>query len=87
MEQQALMLSAEDKAKIKNIIEVGVRTSQEIADLRAGLSESVKELAAELEIKPAVINKAIRVAFKSSVSSLQDEVDTVEEILHAAGRL
>lgn len=87
MEQQALMLSAEDKAKIKNIIEVGVRTSQEIADLRAGLSESVKELAAELEIKPAVINKAIRVAFKSSVSSLQDEVDVVEEILHAAGRL
>lgn len=86
MEQQALMLSAEDKAKIKNIIEVGVRTSQEIADLRAGLSESVKELAAELEIKPAVINKAIRVAFKSSVSSLQDEVDVVEEILHAAGR-
>jgi hypothetical protein len=87
MEQQALMLSAEDKVKIKNIIEVGVRTSQEIADLRAGLGESVKELAAELDIKPAVINKAIRVAFKSSVSTLQSEVDDVETILHAAGRL
>lgn len=83
---QPLSLSPDDKAKIKNLIEVGIRTTQEIADLKAGLQETVKELAAELEIKPAVLNKAIRVAYKSSVSTLQEEVDTVEEILHAAGR-
>lgn len=82
-----LQLSAEDKVKIKNMIEVGVRTTQEISDLREGLRETVKELADELKVKPAVLNKAIRVAFKSSVSDLQSEVDDVETILHAAGRL
>lgn len=84
--QQPLVLSADDKAKIKNLIEVGIRTTQEIQDLKDGLKETVKELADELGVKPAVLNKAIRVAFKSSVSTLQEEVDTVEEILHAAGR-
>lgn len=83
---QALMLSADDKAKIKNLIEVGIRTTQEIQDLKDGLKETVKEVAEEIGVKPAVLNKAIRVAFKSSVSNLQTEVDTVEEILHAAGR-
>lgn len=86
-EQQALMLSPDDKAKIKNLIDVGVRTTQEIADLKEGLKESVDELAALLSIKPGVLNKAIRIAFKSSVSTMQQEVDVVEEILHAAGRL
>jgi guanylate kinase len=84
---QPLVLSPDDKAKIKNMIEVGIRTTQEIQDLKEGLKETVKELADELDIKPAVLNKAIRVAFKSSVSTLQEEVDTVEEILHAAGRV
>jgi hypothetical protein len=86
-QSQPLVLSPDDKAKIKNMIEVGIRTTQEIQDLKEGLKETVKELADELDIKPAVLNKAIRVAFKSSVSTLQEEVDTVEEILHAAGRV
>lgn len=81
-----LQLSEEDKVKIKNLIEVGIRTSQEIADLREGLRETVKDLSDELKVKPAVLNKAIRTAFKSSVSNLQSEVDAVETLLHAAGR-
>lgn len=83
---ESLNLSPDDRAKIKNLIEVGIRTNQEIADLKAGLGETVKELATELGVKPAILNKAIKTAFKGSVSSLQEEVDTVEEILHAAGR-
>jgi hypothetical protein len=83
---QQLLLSPDDKVKIKNLIDVGIRTTQEISDLKEGLSETVKELASELSVKPAVLNKAIRIAFRSSVADMQVEVDTVEEILHAAGR-
>jgi hypothetical protein len=83
---QQLILSADDKAKIKKLIDVGMATTREIADLREGLKETVNELAAEIGVKSAVLNKAIRVAFKSSVADMQVEVDTVEEILHAAGR-
>lgn len=83
---QVLNLSADDKAKIKKLIDVGIATTREIHDLKEGLTETVKQTATEVGVKPAVLNKAIRVAFKSSVSNLQEEVDTVEEILHAAGR-
>jgi hypothetical protein len=79
-------LTAEDKKKIKHAIDLGLTVSQEIKDLREGLSETVKAVAAELKIKPAVLNKAIRVAFKSSVSKVRQEQETLEEILEAAGR-
>jgi hypothetical protein len=79
-------LTAEDKKKIKHAIDLGIKVSQEIADLRTGLSETVKEVAAELRVKPGVLNKAIRVAFKSSISKARQEQDTLEEILEAAGR-
>lgn len=84
---ESLGLTPDDKVKIKNLIEVGIVTNRQMADLREGLAESIKELAKELEVKPAVLSKAIKVAFKSSVGELQQEVDAVEEILHAAGRL
>ncbi len=82
---QMLTLSADDKAKIKTLIENGVKTTREIATLRESLGEYVKATAAEIGVKPAFLNKAIRVAHKSSVSALQEDVDTIEEILHAAG--
>jgi hypothetical protein len=79
-------LTAEDKKKIKHAIDLGLTVSREIADLRTGLSETVKEVAAELRIKPGVLNKAIRIAFKSSIAKSRAEQETLEEILDAAGR-
>lgn len=85
-EDAPLMLNADDQKKVKHVIEVGLAAYREIADLREGLRETVNDVAKELKIKPAVLNKAIRVAFKSSVTNMQNEVDTVETLLHAAGR-
>lgn len=79
-------LTAEDKKKIKNAIELGLTVSQEIADLREGLKETVKAVADELKIKPGVLNKAIRIAFKSNLAKSRQEQETLEEILEAAGR-
>lgn len=79
-------LTAEDKKKIKHAIDLGLTVSQNIQDLRDGLSETVKAVAAELKIKPAVLNKAIRIAFKSNLAKSRQEQETLEEILDAAGR-
>lgn len=83
---QMKTLNDDDKKKIKHAIDLGLTVSQEIADLREGLKETVVAVAAELKIKPGVLNKAIRVAFKSSLNKARVEQETLEEILEAAGR-
>lgn len=83
---EQLTLSAEDKIKIKALIDFGVSSTAKMNVIREELKEEVKAVAKELSLKPALLNKAIRVANKSSVSTLQSEVDAMEELLHAAGR-
>ena len=48
----ALMFSAEQKAKLIQIVNEGVQVLQEVEDLSAGLSDTIKAVAEELEIKP-----------------------------------
>jgi len=75
-----------DKDKLKETIEKGLRLQQEIADLREDLKAMVTEAAQLVNVKPAILNKAIRVAFKSSLSKQREDIETLEEILEAAGR-
>lgn len=79
-------LSAEDQSKLKHVISEGVKTAQEIEDLKGALSDTVKAVAEELCIKPAVLNRAIRAAFKDTFDTDKETVDDVEEILHIVGR-
>ena len=55
---------APEQAKIKQIVAEGVTVMQEIQDLTEGLNETIKAVAEELEVKPGVIKKAIRIAQK-----------------------
>jgi hypothetical protein len=59
----------------------------EIDDLRGGLRDTVKAIAEELEIKPAVINKAITIAHKDSYKNVADDMDLLDSILAAAGKI
>jgi hypothetical protein len=47
----------------------------------------VKAIAEELELKPTIINKAISIAHKDNYKNLTDDLDTLESILVAAGKL
>lgn len=79
-------LSAEDTKKLKRVIDEGLKITQEVADLKDGFKDVVKAVAEELQLKPADINKAIRVAFKATLEAEKEGVNTVEEILAAVGR-
>lgn len=79
-------LSSEDRAKIKKLIEEGIRVKQEIADLNEGLKDVVKNVAADLSIAPKALNKAITMAFRSTLNEEKDTLNDVEEILVLAGR-
>ena len=47
----------------------------------------IKAIAEELELKPALINKAISVAHKGNYQNISDDMDTLESILNTAGKL
>ena len=76
-----------EKQKLIQIIREGSTVLGEIDDLRSGLRDTVKAIAEEMEIKPAMINKAISVAHKDNYKNLTDDLDTLESILVAAGKI
>lgn len=80
-------LSNDDRQKLKQFMDAGLRVMQEVADLQDGLRDTAKNLSEEFEVKPALLMKALRVAYKSSLEQDRETVDTVENILQATGRL
>lgn len=79
-------LSSDDIAKLKEIVEEGVRINQEVDDLRGGLKDTVKDTAEKLDIPVKVINKAIRLAYKDNLQEEQEQQSDVETVLQAVGR-
>jgi transposase-like protein len=80
-----MSFNPEQIAKLKRVIQEGVQVKREIDDLSVGLKETVAAIAEEMEIKPAVLNKAITKAFKGDFEKDQSDLDAVEEILDVTG--
>ena len=59
-----------EKQKLIQIISQGSQVLGEVDDLKTGLRDTVKAIAEELELKPALINKAISVAHKATIKPL-----------------
>ena len=76
--------SADDQAKIKQIIQQGTNVKQEVQDLNEGLRDTVKAVALELNIKPAVLMKAINVRFKDSAAAEREDFEDLEVLLDIA---
>ena len=76
-----------EKQKLLQIINQGSQVLGEVDDLKGGLRDTVKALAEELELKPAMINKAISIAHKDNYKVVSDDMDIVESILTAAGKI
>ena len=77
----------EEKQKLIQIISQGSQVLGEVDDLRSGLRDTVKSIAEELELKPALINKAISITHKGNYQNLSDDMDTLDSILTAAGKI
>ena len=76
---------AEEKAKLERLVNEGVTVLQEIEDLNAGLKDTVKAVAEELDIKPGLINKAIKIAQKGDWARVYDEFDDLETMITTLG--
>lgn len=76
----------EQKIKLTQLINEGMQVMHEVETLNAGLSDTVKAIAEELEVKPSVLKKAIRVAHKAEFGKTQQEQELLETILTTVGK-
>ena len=77
---------SEQKAKITQIINEGMGVMSEVDALNEGLNDTVKAIAEELQTKPSVLKKAIRIAHKASYTAEKEDQEVLDEILTTAGR-
>lgn len=78
--------SGEQKLKLTQIINEGMQVMHEVDTLNEGLSDTIKAVAEELEIKPGVLKKAIRLAHKASFGQEQQDHELLENILTTVGK-
>lgn len=78
--------SGEQKIKLTQLINEGMATLHEIDTLQGGLTDTIKAVAEELDVKPSVLKKAIRVAHKASLSQTNQEHEDLNTILEAVGK-
>ena len=81
------MYGPEEKAKLERLINEGSTVLREIEDLQEGLKETVKAVAEELDVKPSIINKAIKIAHKDNWKDHEQEWNDIEMILGVTKRL
>ena len=77
----------EEKAKLERLIAEGSPVLREVEDLQDGLKETVKAVAEELQVKPSVINKAIKIAHKGDWTSYNEDWQEIEAILDITKRI
>jgi hypothetical protein len=78
--------NGDQKLKLTQIINEGMAVMHEIDTLQGGLTDTIKAIAEELEIKPAVLKKAIRVAHKAEFGKTKQDQELLETILETVGK-
>ena len=77
----------EEQKKLERLISEGSTVLREVEDLQIGLKETVAAVAEELQIKPGVINKAIKIAHKGDWSAYNEDWEEIEAILDITKRI
>jgi len=81
------MYGPEEKAKLERLINEGSTVLREVEDLQEGLKETVKAVAEELNIKPSIIQRAIKIAHKGDWSAHNEDWSEVEAILEVTKKI
>jgi DNA-binding MarR family transcriptional regulator len=78
--------SADQKAKLTQLINEGCQVLHEIDTLNGGLTDTIKAIAEELNIKSSVLKRAIKIAHKAELQKTQAEQQLLEDILQTVGK-
>ena len=80
------VFTSEQKAKLTQVVNEGMQVMMEVETLQGGLSDTVKAVAEELEVKPAILKKAIKLAHKAEFGREKQDHETLETILETVGK-
>jgi hypothetical protein len=83
---QPKSFNGEQKLKLTQIINEGMQVMHEIDTLQGGLTDTIKAVAEELEVKPGILKKAIRIAHKASLTQANQEHEDLNTILETVGK-
>jgi hypothetical protein len=78
--------NGDQKIKLTQIINEGMTVMHEIDTLNGGLNDTIKAIAEELEVKPAILKKAIKLAHKAEFGREKQDHETLETILETVGK-
>ena len=82
----ARMFGSAEKAKLTQLINEGMQVMQEIETLTGGLNDTVKAIAEEMDIKPNILKKAIKLAHKAEFGKAKQDHELLETILETVGK-
>ena len=77
----------EEKAKLKQLISESSTVMTEVETLNEGLNDTIKHIAEEMENKPSLLKRAIKMAQKRDFDRVRDDLDVIESILNSTDNL
>ena len=80
------IFSGAEQAKLTQVINEGMQVMMEIETLTGGLNDTVKAIAEEMDIKPNILKKAIKLAHKAEFGREQQDHELLETILTSVGK-
>lgn len=87
MEQQEHIrhYSQDDVTRLKELVREGCTVMREVEDLNGGLNDTVKSIAEEMGIKPSVLKKVIRTAYKQNMHDVRRDFEELEDLIDTLG--
>ena len=79
--------NAEERAKLKSLMTESMGVMTEIEVLTGGLNDTITAIADEMQIRPALLKKAIKMAQKRDFDRARDDLDMIESILNSTDKL
>ena len=80
------VFNQEEIARLKKLVTEGDTVLHEVDALNTGLRETVKAIAEEMDLKPSVLMKALKIAHKAKFQEEYDKFDELETILESIGK-
>jgi len=74
------------KVKLMQLFNDSQTTMREIEDLTGGLNDTIKAIATELEIKPALLKRAVKIAYKANLGETNKSHAELNAILQTVGK-
>ena len=78
--------NSEEQSRLKKLVQEGDQVLYEVDALSEGLRETVKSIAEEMDLKPGVLMKAVKIAHKAKFTDERAKFDELETILETVGK-